>query len=72
MNTQVPVPASETQYERALQAMRDGDKDAALRNLSAALAGGFSDWQRIDAETLFAVLASDVRFQVLRSRWKKG
>ena len=72
MNTQVPVPASETQYERALQAMRDGNKDAALRNLSAALAGGFSDWQRIDAEPLFAVLASDVRFQVLRSRWKKG
>lgn len=51
--------------------MRQDDKDAALRNLSAALAGGFSDWQRIDAEPLFAVLASDVRFQVLRSRWKK-
>lgn len=72
MDIQVLVPGSETQYELALQAMRQGDKDAALRNLSAAFAGGFSDWQRIDAEPLFAALASDVRFQVLRSRWKKG
>lgn len=72
MDTQAPVPQSETQYEHALQAMRQGDKDAALRNLSAALAAGFSDWQRIDEEPLFVALADDVRFQVLRSRWKKG
>lgn len=67
-----PVPSSETQYERALEAMRQGDKDAALRSLSAALAVGFLDWQRIDEEPLFAPLVNDVRFQVLRSRWKKG
>lgn len=73
MNTQIHVSsASETQYELALQAMRDGDNDAALRSLSTALASGFSDWQRIDEEPLFAALASDVRFQVLRSRWKNG
>ncbi len=71
-DNQVPVSSSETQYERALQAMRNGDNDSALRNLSAALAGGFSDWERIDAEPLFTALASDIRFQVLRSRWKKG
>lgn len=72
MNTQIHVSsASETQYELALQAMRDGDNDAALRNLSTALASGFSDWQRIDEEPLLAALANDVRFQVLRSRWKK-
>ncbi len=72
MNTQIHVSsASETQYELALQAMRDGDNDAALRSLSTALASGFSDWQRIDEEPLLAALANDVRFQVLRSRWKK-
>ena len=72
MNTQIHVSsASETQYELALQAVRDGDNDAALRNLSTALASGFSDWQRIDEEPLLVALASDVRFQVLRSRWKK-
>lgn len=72
MDTQAPVPESEAQYEHALQAMRQGDKDVALRNLSAALVAGFSDWQRIDEEPLFVALADDVRFQVLRSRWKKG
>lgn len=72
MNTQIHVSsASETQYELALQAMRDGNNDAALRSLSTALASGFSDWQRIDEEPLLAALANDVRFQVLRSRWKK-
>lgn len=72
INTQIHVSsASETQYELALQAMRDGNNDAALRSLSTALASGFSDWQRIDEEPLLAALANDVRFQVLRSRWKK-
>jgi hypothetical protein len=64
-------PISETRYKQALQAMTEGDQDAALRSLSAALAAGFSDWQRIDAEPLFARLTGDVRFQVLHSRWKK-
>lgn len=72
MDKQALVPALEAQYELALQAMRQGDTDAALRSLSAAFADGFSDWQRIETEPLFTELASDVRFQALRSRWKKG
>lgn len=64
-------PAYETQYQDALAALRQGDEDASLRSLSAALANGFADWQRIEQEPLFVRLHDDMRFQVLQSRWKK-
>ncbi|MFZ3142134.1 hypothetical protein [Polaromonas sp.] len=64
-------PASETQYQQALTALRQGDEDASLRFLSVALANGFADWQRLEQEPLFDTLHDDMRFQVLQSRWKK-
>ncbi|WP_213959442.1 hypothetical protein [Variovorax sp. dw_954] len=62
----------ELQYGQAVDAMQRGDADRSLRYLSAALANGFDDWQRIDREPRFNQLNDDVRFQVLRSRWKKA
>ncbi|MBH2019342.1 MAG: hypothetical protein I8H91_07225, partial [Burkholderiales bacterium] len=64
-------PASETQYQKALTALRQGDEDASLRFLSVALANGFADWQRLEQEPFFDTLHDDMRFQVLQSRWKK-
>ncbi len=65
-------PAFETQYQQALAALRQGDEDASLRSLSAALSNGFTDWRRIEQESLFGRLRNDIRFQVLQSRWKNG
>ena len=64
-------PSAETHYQQALASLRQGDADTSLRSLSAALASGFVDWQRIEREQLFSQLQDDMRFQVLQARWKK-
>lgn len=64
-------PASETHYQQALASLQQGNEDASLRSLSAALANGFSDWQRIEQGPIFDRLQDDMRFQVLRTRWEK-
>lgn len=64
-------PAPEIHYQQALASLRQGDADASLRSLSAALSSGFADWPRIEQEQLFEQLQGDMRFQVLQARWKK-
>ncbi len=64
-------PASETHYQQSLAFLRQGDVDASLRSLTAALVNGFADWQRIEQEKLFDQLHGDIRFQVLQARWRK-
>ena len=64
-------PAAEVQYQAALEALRKGLDDVALRSLASALQAGFVDWERMDQEPLFDRLQGDVRYEVVQKRWRK-
>lgn len=67
----VQEPAAEVQYQAALEALRKGLDDVALRSLASALQAGFVDWERMDQEPLFDRLQGDVRYEVVQKRWRK-
>ena len=58
-------------YQVAVDALRRGQDDTALRSLALAFQAGFVDWERLDQEPLFERLQGDVRFQVMQQRWRK-
>ncbi|WP_409521909.1 TPR end-of-group domain-containing protein, partial [Massilia sp.] len=65
------APASwSAAYEAARAAARDGDDDAAVRQLYQAYSDGWRDGAHAVAAPEFARLRDDVRFQVLLVRLK--
>jgi hypothetical protein len=70
-----PAPASsaaglgEQYYDQALVSARQGDDDSALHQLHRAFGAGFTGAERVAATPEFAHLRTDVRFQVLLSRY---
>jgi hypothetical protein len=59
----------EQYYHQALASAREGDDDGALRHLHRAFGAGFSGAGRVAVSPEFAHLRTDVRFQVLLSRY---
>ena len=62
----------EQYYHQALASARQGDDDGALRHLHRAFGAGFSGAGRVAASPEFAHLRTDVRLQVLLSRYAGG
>ena len=62
---------AQVEYQAALEALRHGQDDAALRSLALAFQAGFVDWARLDQEPLFERFQGDVRYQVIQQRWRK-
>lgn len=56
-------------YETSVAAAKRGDTDAAVRSLYQALEAGFPDIERVRTAPEFEPLRSDVRYQVLVSRY---
>ena len=58
-------------YNRACDAARNGDADAALRALEEAFSKGFEDFERVDHDPVFAALRSDPRLKALVMKYRK-
>ncbi len=57
-------------YERACEHARRGEKAPALAALEEALAGGYDDFDLVDADPALAPLRSDPRYAELLKRYR--
>lgn len=66
-----PAPAYAHAYSAAVQAARQGQRDAALRYLHQAAQQGFNGLALLESEAGFADLRSDPRYQVIVQQMPK-